>query len=122
MKRIAHSSRLVPGWGKILGTVAFMTLSLGGLVGCDEAYTPRLFNDNEIPAAVMQAPHAVGNDSAHGTMGEAMGEVKVWPKVGAVPSKPKDFYPDAAQATVRDLQAERNEAARIRSALDYPIQ
>ncbi len=95
---------------KNLTLSALMCLALGGC-GIDEIKLPKVYGD-EVPAEVLNAPRVVPSPPA-----AAKGK-DVWPLVGAVPSKPKDFTPQPVIDAARSqMQNDRNEAARMQD--DY---
>lgn len=90
----------------------FMGLFLLALAGCEG---PHVFDANEVPMEVRTAPRVVTAPSP------AEIESAPWPRLGDVPSKPKDFTaPPLIDQTRIEMQNNRREAERLREGAEFP--
>jgi len=86
------------------------------LCGCESIYIPNFFGDDEVPDEVKEQPRFVEIPMTEE-------EAKTWPRLGDVPSKPKDFSPKPVyEKSMDDLALERlaAEQARQRALLGKP--
>jgi hypothetical protein len=93
-----------------------MLACLVGLAACEQTNNiqwPHVFNGNEVPPDVANAPSAVTVDPPNPN--------ETWPRLGDVPSKPNDFSsPLVIQQTKRDMQTDRQQAETIKDEVHTP--
>jgi hypothetical protein len=89
-------------------TMALIVLSLAS---CGDARLPKVFGGSEVPSEVLNEPRAVPAPPPQ------TGPT-VWPRLGDVPSKPKDFTPQLTiDAAKQEMQNDRADAERLQQ--DY---
>lgn len=115
MKSTINSSQREQHSHKKLRGVAILTrvlLVAGLLNGCEGVHTPHLLKPNEVPDDVLAAPRTVAEPPTNPAAEYP------WPRLGDVPSKPKDFFPKDIADTVKDLQDQRDQAHQLRAQDD----
>ncbi|MDX2027799.1 MAG: hypothetical protein SFW62_04115 [Alphaproteobacteria bacterium] len=82
------------------------------LGGCDG---PHIFDGNEVPLELRTAPRVVTTPSPEEI------ENTSWPRLGDVPSKPKNFTAQPLVDQTRlEMQNNRAEAERLRQQAEFP--
>lgn len=88
-------------------------LCLLGLGGCGGLDLPHVFSGDEVPEGAKNEPRLVGEPFN----GQPQSS-KVWPRLGDVPSHPKDFSsPDSISASMTTLENNRNDAVTERQSI-----
>src|ERR1700733_9212514 len=83
-----------------------LALGLGGLAACDAINNiqwPHVYGPNEVPADVLNEPRPI-------TVPPPVPEDATYPRLGDVPSKPKNFTPQPQiDQTKQQMDVERSE-------------
>lgn len=87
------------------------------LVGCESIYVPKIFGEDEVPPEVKAQPRLV-------EVAPPASDQDKWPRLGDVPSKPKDFstkseYDQSMDRLLEDRQA--SEEAKRKTLRDAPV-
>lgn len=97
-----------------LKSAFIITACVGFLAACDNIHWPHVYGPDEVPADVRDAPRPIPT-AQHAPEGTP------FPRLGDVPSHPKDFTPDATiDQTKQQMEDDRDEANAIKQKVQTP--
>ena len=84
--------------------ISLMSVFLLAACGETDIKLPKVFGDSEVPSEVLNAPRVVPAPPQ-------ATEARTWPRLGDVPSRPKDFTPQATiDAAKAEMESDRADA------------